>query len=84
MRMCEGVCVHPLLWFEGAVDDAQPMEVTQGQGKLRQIQLPILLGEHHLGNGTETSLHTHNTYSTRRSITGVHCTAHGTSYFHPL
>ena len=37
-----------LLWLQVSVDDAQAMQVVQGQGQLRQVELDILLREHHL------------------------------------
>lgn len=41
-------CVSILLWLEVSVDDAEAMKVIKGQSKLSQIELHILLSEHHL------------------------------------
>lgn len=40
---------HLLLRLQVSVDDPQAMEVVQSQGQLSQVELDILLGEHHLG-----------------------------------
>lgn len=37
-----------LFWLEVSVDNAQLVQVVQGQGQLCQIELDIFLGEHHL------------------------------------
>lgn len=37
-----------LLWLQVSVDDAQAVQVVQGQGQLRQVELDVLLCEHHL------------------------------------
>ena len=39
-----------LLGFEVSVDDAQSMQMVQGQGQLRQVELHVLFCEHHLAN----------------------------------
>ena len=37
-----------LLWFEISVDDADEVEMVQGQGQLREVELDVLLCEHDL------------------------------------
>ena len=37
-----------LLWLQISVDDAEGVEVLQGQGELGQVELDVLLGEHDL------------------------------------
>ena len=36
------------------VDDAQAVEVVQGEGQLGQVELDVLLGEHHLLQATRS------------------------------
>lgn len=43
-----------LLWLQVSVDDAQAMQVVQGQGQLCQVELDVLLREHHLQETEET------------------------------
>lgn len=43
-----------LLWLQVSVDDAQAVQVVQGQGQLRQVELDVLLREHHLQETEET------------------------------
>lgn len=46
--MCARLCVSILLWLEVSVDDAEAVKVIEGQSELSQIELHILLSEHHL------------------------------------
>lgn len=41
---------HSLLRLQVPVDDAQAMEVVQSQGQLGQVELDVLLREHHLAS----------------------------------
>lgn len=42
-----------LLRFQVSVDDAQAVQVVQGQGQLGQVELDVLLREHHLASERE-------------------------------
>lgn len=46
-----------LFWFEVPVNDAQTMQVIQGQGQLCKVELHILLGEHDLQHRKSSGCH---------------------------
>lgn len=46
--MEESFVATVLLWFEVPVDDAQTVQVIQGQGQLCKVKLHILLRKHDL------------------------------------
>ena len=51
MRVRVHVITDSLLRFEVSVDDPQCVEVVQRQGQLCQVELDIVFGKHHLGEG---------------------------------
>lgn len=46
-----------LLWFEVPVNDAQTVQVVQGQGQLCKVELHVLLREHHLQHRKPSGCH---------------------------